>query len=133
MARTYSGVKHEDRQAARQAALMAAGLELLGTEGLAGTSVRAVCSRAGLTARYFYESFADLDALLVAVFDSVVGEVAAAVLAGVRSAQGGDARAHARAAIAAGVQLMTDDPRKARILFVEARASEALADRRAAG
>jgi AcrR family transcriptional regulator len=130
MARTYSGVKHDERRAARRASLLAAGLELLGTAGYQATSVRGVCAEAQLTSRYFYESFRDLDELLLAVFDELVAELAVALLAAVREARGGDARAHARAAIAAGVELVTDDPRKARVLFVEARGSEVLARRR---
>ena len=47
-----------------------------------------------------------------------------------RSARPADARANARAAIGAFVELVTDDPRKARVLFVEAMGSEALAQHR---
>ncbi|MCP9969857.1 hypothetical protein LUW76_31825 [Actinomadura madurae] len=36
-----------------------------------GTSLRAVCARAGLSPRYFYESYADLDALLADVHDRI--------------------------------------------------------------
>jgi AcrR family transcriptional regulator len=129
MPRIYGGVNQEQRVASRRAALIASALELLGTEGLTGTSVRAVCASAGLTARYFYESFENLDALLVAVFDEIVAEVAATVVAASVAAPA-DARAKARAAIAAFVELIGVDPRKARVLFVEARAVEALEQRR---
>jgi AcrR family transcriptional regulator len=115
--------------ATRRAALIEAGLDLLGTEGWQATTVRAICERARLTPRYFYESFADRDALLLAVFDEVAGEAAAEVLAAVTPPPG-DARASARAAIAAFVELITADPRKARVLFVEAMGSESLRLRR---
>jgi AcrR family transcriptional regulator len=52
---------------------MDAAFQLLGTEGWSGTSVRAVCQGARLNPRYFYESFDDLDALVIAVYDRVVG------------------------------------------------------------
>lgn len=42
----------------------------------------------------------------------------------------GDARSKSRAAIGAFVELVTDDPRKARVLFIEAMGSEQLARRR---
>jgi AcrR family transcriptional regulator len=129
MARTYGGVNHEQRRAVRRAALIAAGLDLLGGSGMQATSVRAVCARAGLTSRYFYESFADLDGLLLAVFDSLAAEVARAVVSASAAAPA-EARAKARAAIAAFVTLIVEDPRKARVLFVEARGSEALERRR---
>jgi AcrR family transcriptional regulator len=125
----YGGVSADTRRATRRAQLLAAGLELLGGEGSRATTVRAVCARARLTPRYFYENFADLGALLEAVFDEVAAEAAAAVLAAVTVAPT-DARAKARAAIGAFVELVSEDPRKARVLFVEAIGSDALVKRR---
>jgi AcrR family transcriptional regulator len=125
----YGGVSAEGRRAARRSALLAAALDLLGGEGWQATTVRAVCARARLTPRYFYESFADLDELLLAAFDEVAGEAAAIVLAAVEQAPA-EARAKARAAIGAFVGIVSEDPRKARVLFIEALGSEALARRR---
>jgi AcrR family transcriptional regulator len=130
MSTVYGGVSAGDRRAARRIRLIAAGLDLLGGEAYAATTVRAVCARAGLTPRYFYESFADLDALLLAVFDETAGEAAGVVLEAVAGAPAQDARARARAAIGAMVALVAEDPRRARILFVTALGSEALARRR---
>jgi AcrR family transcriptional regulator len=125
----YGGVGADERRATRRGQLLAAALELVGTEGWQATTVRAICARARLTPRYFYESFADREELLVALFDEIAQECAAAVLAAVADAPT-DARAKARAAIGAFVELVTDDPRKARVLFVEATGSEALTYRR---
>ncbi len=129
MPRVYGGVQASERRAARRQRLLDAGLDLLGSDGWTATTVRSVCARARLTPRYFYESFDDLDALLVAVFDEITDELAQAVLAAVTPPPG-DARATARAAIAAGVEMLTEDPRKGRVLFAEAIGSEALAARR---
>jgi AcrR family transcriptional regulator len=125
----YGGVGAAERQSARRERLIAAALDLLGTEGWHAATVRAVCARAKLTPRYFYESFADLDSLLLAVFDGVAQELAGAVLAAVTPPPG-DARATAGAAIGAGIDHVTADPRRARILFAEALGSDALARRR---
>ena len=125
----YAGVGASDRRAARCERLLEAALELLGNDGWQATTVRAICAKARLTPRYFYESFADRDELLMALFDGIVEEAAPTVLAAVLSAED-DARAKARAAIGAFVGLVTDDPRKARVLFVEAMGSESLARRR---
>ena len=78
----------EDRAAARRAALIEAGVELLGTEGAAGVTVRAVCRGARLTERYFYEAFPDggRDALLRAVHAQVAGEAREAIVAAVARA-----------------------------------------------
>ena len=130
-ARPYRGVSAEERRSARRARLVEAGLELLGERGWAGTTVRAVCAEAGLTERYFYESFADREALLVAVFDRVAAEAAAGVLAAVAAAPDDD-RAKARGAIEAFVEMLTDDPRRARAMLVESVGSAALRGRREA-
>lgn len=125
----YGGVIASDRVAARRKRLLEAALELLGTQGWQATTVRAICAKARLTPRYFYESFADRDELLAALFDELVSEAAAHVLGAVENAEH-DARTKARAAIRAFVELVTDDPRKARVLFIEAVGSESLNQRR---
>jgi AcrR family transcriptional regulator len=127
--RPYRGVPAEGRRAARREQLLAAGLELLGIEGFAGTTVRAVCREARLSPRYFYESFEDLETLLVAVFDRLIGETTADVLAAIDAAPH-DAHEKSRAAIETFVLSLTDDPRRARIAFVEALGNERLMRRR---
>ncbi len=133
MARTASGVyggrDADQRRAARRSQLLEAALELLGSQGWPAATVRAICARAQLTPRYFYESFADREELLLAVFDRIAGEAAAVVLEAAQQAPP-DARLKARAAIGAFVVLVSEDRRKAKILFVEAMGSESLARRR---
>ena len=128
----YGGQSAEQRRSERRAQLLAAGLDLIGTQGWSATTVRGVCARAKLTSRFFYESFADLDALAVAVFDEVVEDATAQVLEAVAGAPADDPQAQARAAIDTFVRVLTDDPRKARVTFVEALGSEALLERRLA-
>lgn len=66
--RAYAGRDAQARAAARRARLVDAGIALFGTLGLRATTVRKVCEAAGLTDRYFYESFANVEALLRAVY-----------------------------------------------------------------
>lgn len=129
--RSYGGVSAEDRQAQRRTALLAAGLDILGTQGQRRLTVGALCARAGLNERYFYESFASCEDVLVAVYDQVIAELTAVIVAAVAAAPD-DTRAKARAAIAAAVELLTDDSRKTRVVFVEPLAAPALNARRAA-
>jgi AcrR family transcriptional regulator len=129
----YRGASAADRAAERRERLMETALELLGTEGWAGTTVRSVCAHAKLNPRYFYESFTDLDALVLAVFDRVSLETTRALLTAAAAAPRDDANAAAREAIGTFVHAVTDDPRKARVLFVEALGNEALARRRLDG
>src|SRR3954468_17616405 len=90
-----SGSTLADRAAARRAALIEAGVELLGTEGAAGVTVRAVCRGAKLTERYFYESFDSRDALLRAVHAQVAGAARAAIAAAIGPDTASDAIARA--------------------------------------
>jgi AcrR family transcriptional regulator len=127
--RTYGGRSAQERRDTRRRALLDAGLELIGTQGWTQTSVRGVHQLAGVSPRFFYESFASLDELAVAVYDEVVSEATASMIAAV-SAAGEDRHAQAEAAMRAVVDALTEDPRRARIVFVEALGSEALARRR---
>jgi len=128
-ARPYGGVSAEDRRAERRARLIEAGLELLGERGWAGTTVRGVCAEAGLSERYFYESFGDRDRLLAAIFDSVAADAAKAVLEAVAAAPH-EAAVKARAGIDAFVRMLAEDPRRARAMLVESLGNETLRSRR---
>ena len=93
----------------------------------AGTtlSVRAACRSAQLTERYFYESFPDRDALVLAVYQQVADEVRTVLD---RAASDGDPSEVARRSIEALVTLMVDDRRKGRVLLVAPLTEEALAE-----
>jgi AcrR family transcriptional regulator len=130
--RTYGGVAGTERAAERRAALLEAGLELLGSPtGPGELTVRGVCRHAGLTARYFYESFADRDVLTAAVYDGVVADLGAEVLAALEVAPR-TAPAQTRAGLAALIGSITEDPRRGRLLFSRSLgASPVVAARRA--
>ena len=125
----WVGLTPDDRRAERRALLVDAAFDLLGTEGSAGTTVRAICKVARLNPRYFYESFEDLDELLVAVYDRVVEELGTEARAAIEAA-GDDARAQVRAGLASIVDFVAADPRRGRVLYVEALDNERLNRRR---
>jgi AcrR family transcriptional regulator len=125
----YGGASAADRRAARRERLVEAAFELLGRGGWRETTVRGVCEEAGLNARYFYESFTDLDALVAAVFEREVGRATAGILAAFDAAPD-DARAKAHAVIDACVEHLSQDRRRARILFSGALGNDAMARRR---
>jgi AcrR family transcriptional regulator len=127
--RPYRGVSAQDRRTGRRAQLIEAALDLIGDEGLAATTMTAVCARAKLTERYFYESFKDLDELLVSVLDACVAEMDLAMYEALASSPP-ELLARCRAAAGAMIGVLTDDPRKAR-LHLEAVGSDALRARRA--
>jgi AcrR family transcriptional regulator len=73
--RPYGGVKAEARREERRQRLLAAGLEVFGHQGYHHTTVRDVCLAAGLTERYFYESFKSLRLLFDAVHEQLRNEL----------------------------------------------------------
>jgi AcrR family transcriptional regulator len=117
--RPYGGVSATERVAARRERLLDAGLELFGTRGFAHTGVKELCRQAGLTDRYFYESFRDSRALFVAVFDRVCDELFTAVARSVVAVEPAP-EPQLRAAVGTFVRALADDPRRARIVFSEA-------------
>jgi AcrR family transcriptional regulator len=128
-ARAYRGVALADRVAVRREALVQAGLDCLYQDGIAALSVRCVCSRAKLTARYFYENFADLDALLVALLDVICVEAADRAVEATAAA-GEDLEAKIRAAVGSAFAVLTEDPRKAATFLMGSAGPDSLRDRR---
>lgn len=125
----YGGVPAEQRVARRREQLLAACLDSLGETGWQGTSVRGIGKRAGLNPRYFYESFSSLDELLVSVFDRIAEDATRSVAEAL--AQAPPTMDGQIGAIVRGFTVATtDDPRKARVAFVDALGSEALMRRR---
>ncbi|WP_062985763.1 TetR/AcrR family transcriptional regulator [Nocardia anaemiae] len=122
--RTYGGIGAEDRVAARRGKLLEAGLELFGTRGYSATGVKDLCRAAGLTDRYFYESFAGTKDLFAAVFDHVIDELFAAVATAVEATEPRGTR-KLRAGIGTYLTALAEDPRKLRIVFVEPTAAGA--------
>ncbi|CAN5394246.1 TetR/AcrR family transcriptional regulator [soil metagenome] len=104
----WSGVPLADRQAQRRGDLVAAGVQLLGSAGGPAVTVRAVCRQAGLTERYFYESFTDRDEYVRAVYDDVCKEAMSTLMSATT----------AREAVEGFVALMVDDPVRGRVLLL---------------
>lgn len=127
----WAGVPLTDRRAERRAQLIDAAFRLFGDGGESALSVRSVCRECGLNTRYFYESFADTDDLLGAVYDEVSAQLTDAI-EGAMSQAGESLRARTRAGIAAVLGFSSEDPRRGRVLFTDARSNPVLAARRAA-
>lgn len=68
--RRYGGLSEAERVQERRERFLEAGLEVFGTLGLRGATVRTLCRTAGLTERYFYESFEDTESLFCAVYEA---------------------------------------------------------------
>ena len=126
--RTYRGVPADERRRERRARLVEAALSTVGDEGLAGLSAEGVCARAGLTKRYFYESFTDRDALAVSILESLLDEVRAAIGEALATA-GPTPEERITPTVGALVEVLLREPRRAR-LYAEAAAVAAVHERR---
>jgi AcrR family transcriptional regulator len=119
--RAYAGRSARERAATRREQLVEAAVDLFGTQGYAATGVKDLCRRAGVTDRYFYESFRDRADLFTAAFERTVGELFAS-LGGAVAGAPAEPAAQARAAVETFVRALADDPRRARLLFIESTA-----------
>ncbi|WP_308600541.1 TetR family transcriptional regulator [Massilia sp. Dwa41.01b] len=82
---------------------------MYGARGYRQATVKAVCEAAGLTERYFYESFDNSEALLVTCFNTVTYGVFGEITAAARAAGRGRV-ARARAMLAAYFAALQRDP-----------------------
>lgn len=115
--RHYAGKAPQDRRDERRRKLLAAGFELFGTQGYAAISVKAICTQAGLTERYFYESFQNRED----IFRVVAGRSAAGLMRALMPlASSGEAmEAQVREGLRIVFQWFRDDPRRARVQLIE--------------
>ena len=92
---------------------------MFGTRGFHGVGVRDICAEAGLTERYLYESFANLEALFLAVYERCVAELRVATDRAIAAARGQAMPDLARAGLRAFFQTVRDEPRMARVLLID--------------
>lgn len=117
--RGYGGIPADQRRAERRARLLDASLEMVGTQGYNSLSASGLCQATGLNDRYFYEHFENRHAIFVALVDELATQTLAAMTDAV-AASGTDGPQIVRAGLGACIDLLTGDPRKARVVFVEA-------------
>ena len=124
--RSYGGRSAEQRRETRRTALLDAGRDLWCEQGWAAVTMRGVCARAALTDRYFYESFSDRDALLVAVGEAVRDETIALLLAAVVGLEDEPPAVQLRAALEAIIDHIANDPGSSQIFFGDHGGSDVL-------
>lgn len=115
--RPWRGVSAQDRRAQRREQVLAACFDVVGESGVDDTTIEAIVKRAGLSKRYFYESFSGRDDVLVATFDELMARIRQRLSDVVATAWSDDERVAAM--VAALARALAEDPRGAR-LFVEA-------------
>ncbi len=126
-ARKIGGKTVEERRSERWRRLIDAAVKVYGEQGYRNSTVKAVCDKAGLTERYFYESFSNSEDLLCACFQ----EAADKLLLRVRRAglQGGGApMERVRAGVVEYLIHLQAEPAAARVFLIEMSSVSARAD-----
>ena len=128
--RVYGGKTSEERQSERYQALLDAAFDIVGGEGYAAATVRAICKRASLSERYFYESFDSRETILNALYDTIVHEGRTRVLDAISAVTVDDLEAAKRSPgsihpiILAGTraysEFFTEKPYRANVVVIDA-------------
>ena len=127
--RSYGGKTATERVSERRRRLIAGTVDVLSATGEARATMTAICSAAGLTERYFYESFTSLDDALLAALDSVCEEILDLATLIINETPGSpDVRGHA--GLKAFVDFVLAEPAKVRVAVIHASANPQLRARR---
>lgn len=124
--RPFRGVSADQRRDNRRNQLLEACLDIVGTSGMAAATIDAISRRAGLTKRYFYESFRTRDDAFAALAERLIADITNSILDAM-SDEASELPARTRDGFGRVIALLTDDPRNAR-LFTELIGSELLKD-----
>lgn len=116
--RRYRGVAIEERRAERRQRLLEAGLQAFGELGFHASTVRLICTRAGLTERYFYESFSNSEDLLCAVYEAHMALQQQRILTAILAVER-QPLVMMEAGLRAFFELAREIPAGARVQFVE--------------
>jgi AcrR family transcriptional regulator len=124
----YKGVSAVDRAAERRERLLEATLEVW-ADPSRRTTMTAICAEAGLSERYFYESFTDLAAAQRTLLD-LIGEQIELVTTAAREASGEDRAVRIETTMRAFAEMLVADPRLGRVAIIEAGTMPELRPRR---
>jgi AcrR family transcriptional regulator len=116
--RHYRGHSAEERRLARRERLIEAAIRVYGKAGYRNATVKAVCEAAELTERYFYESFASSEALLIAAFETVSHRLIDC-LDRIRAEHTGTADERCHAVLRAYFRALKNDPVGAQLFVLE--------------
>ncbi len=116
--RRYRGVSREDRREERRLKLIQAAIAIFGSKGYHTSTVRSICQEAGVTERYFYESFENSEDLLCAAYDLLTERMRTAIMMAVASVPL-EPELMAKTALSTLYQAIQEDPPAARLQFIE--------------
>lgn len=117
--RRYRGVSNETRMAERRLKLIEAGIRVFGSTGFHTATVKGLCQEAGLTERYFYESFSNTEALFTACYLHITDNLRIRLQTVVLDMDEEDLEQTTRRGLGVFFEQFKESPQAARILLVE--------------
>ncbi len=117
--RQFKGLSLSERKQARREKLIEAGIEAYGTHGFFSVTVKDICLEAKLTERYFYESFKKSEQLFQTIFLKLIDELQQNVMQAIMQAST-DSRKMIEAGLTALLMTLKNNPRMARIIYIDA-------------
>jgi AcrR family transcriptional regulator len=117
--RKYGGASAEERKQQRRERLLEAAFEVFGRQGYKQTTLRMICAQARMTDRYFYEQFESLDEIFLAVRQRITADMVQMITQTLHSPEV-NPMVRIRQALATFFEFMKSDPRRARIILLDA-------------
>ncbi|MFU8926527.1 TetR/AcrR family transcriptional regulator [Acinetobacter puyangensis] len=117
--RQFKGLTLEERKQIRREKFIEAGLQSYGTHGFFSVTIKDICHEAKLTERYFYESFKRSEELFKVVYLQLISDLQKNIVQAVMQAAP-DHEQMIEAGLTVLLKTLKDDPRIARILFIDA-------------
>ena len=128
--RTYSGLSASERDAERRSRLLAAGRELIGTQGYASVSVEKLCAASKVSSRHFYQLYENKEAAFLDLYDSITAQSYVEATQSLARTEGQPMLERIPQAFLAYISPMVEDIRAARIAFVEIMGASPLIEER---
>ncbi|MGW5517297.1 TetR/AcrR family transcriptional regulator [Nocardia africana] len=117
--RQYGGRAVTERRAERRQRFVVAATKVFAERGYANCSLADVCAAAGLSKRQFYEEFQTREDVLIAAYDRVQDEAAAAVVRTLGTLSPADPARAMAVVLSAYLDSITSDPYRAKLAFIE--------------
>jgi AcrR family transcriptional regulator len=117
--RSYAGQTADERDAKRRERLLEAAREIIGTEGYAASKIERICALAKVSTRHFYRLYGTKEDAFIDLYDELTRQSYVRVVASLERTAGRPMTERIPAALLAYLEPMLEDPRVARISFVE--------------
>lgn len=117
--RRYGGRAVADRRAERRLRFIESAIAVFGSRTYRASTLADVCSHAKLSRRQFYEEFESREDLLTAAYTRIQDDARSAVLQAIDQAADASMQDTIAEVMAAYVEAVAADPRRAQLAFVE--------------